>query len=113
MFYFSPLRGTSVNNPSHINEPPGTDPVIESTFQAMEKVNMINQPEFFRLFKEMRPHLLEQAYVIVRPAPYTYNLWWPWLKNFYGQSTSNANATTLRFVRYHWIDQELKKSMGY
>lgn len=113
MFYFSPIRGTSVNNPSYINEPPGADPVIESTFQAMEKVNMINMPEFFRLFKELRPHLLESAYQIVRPLPYTYNFWWPWLKNYYGAATSASGVANVQFIRYHWIDKDLKKSMGY
>ncbi len=113
MFYFSPIRGTSVNNPSYINEPIGADPVIEATFQAMEKVNMINMPEFFRLFKELRPHLMEQAYQIVRPLPYTYNFWWPWLNNYYGQATSASGVANVQFIRYHWIDQAMKKSMGY
>ncbi len=113
MFYFSPIRGTSVNNPSYINEPIGADPVIEATFQAMEKVNMINMPEFFRLFKELRPHLVAQAYQVVRPLPYIYNFWWPWLKNYYGQATSASGVANVQFIRYHWIDQAMKKSMGY
>ena len=105
MFYFSPIRGVSANNPSYINDPPGTDAGIESTFQAMNNDLILNMPHFFQLFKELRPHLLEQAYVIPRPTPYTYTFWWPWLKNYYGQS--------IVFMRYHWIDQAMKKSMGY
>jgi peptide/nickel transport system substrate-binding protein len=105
MFYFSPIRGVSANNPSYVNDPPGADAVIESTFQAMDKQVMKNMPDFFRLFKELRPHLMEQSYVIPRPTPYTYTFWWPWLKNYYGQS--------FVFMRYHWIDQAMKKSMGY
>jgi hypothetical protein len=48
---------------------------------------------------------MEQAYAIPKPAPYTYNFWWPWLKNNYGQGSG--------YIRYAWVDQPMKKSMGY
>jgi hypothetical protein len=33
-------------------------------------------------------------------------MWWPWLKNYYGQPAAGL------FLKYAWIDQDLKKSMG-
>jgi len=107
IFYFSPIRGTSVNNPSFIDDPPGTDQVVETAFQEMNKNVLKNMPEFFRTFERLKPHLLEQAYVIPRPTPYSYSFWWPWVKNYKGQWSGFG------YQRYHWIDQDLKKSMGY
>jgi len=39
--------------------------------------------------------------------------WWPWLKNYYGE-TNVADATQIqRLFAYMWIDQDLKAEMGY
>lgn len=101
MFYFSSTRGPSTNNLSYINDPPGTDPIVEEAFQKINAAMMVNMPEVYRLMRELRPYLMEQAHVIPRPTPYYYNVWQPWLKNFYG----------FQSLRFHWIDEELKKSL--
>jgi hypothetical protein len=38
----------------------------------------------FKLSKDLSLYVLEQAWAIPRPIPYLYNMWWPWLKNYYG-----------------------------
>jgi len=107
IFYFSPLRGPSSGNLSYINDPPGTDPVVEEAFQAINSVVFMDNPKMYGLFKEMCPHLVRQSYVIPRPTPYTYNVWWPWLKNYYGQ------PDTSYFAQFYWVDEDLKESMGH
>jgi len=57
--------------------------------------------------EEIRPYLIENAFRVPFPQPYTYNMWWPWVKNTYGQ------GGVAYLLKYYWVDQALKKSMGY
>lgn len=41
------------------------------------------------------------------------NYWWPWVKNYYGESTATDDATFAAVVRFMWIDQQKKKAMGF
>ena len=102
MYYFSSTRGPSTNNLSYINDPIGSDPIVERAFQDINSAMMIDMPKVYQLMRELRPYLMEQAHLIPRPTPYYYNVWQPWLKNYYG----------FQNYRYHWIDQDLKKKMG-
>jgi len=102
---FTPFRGTQSNNPSYVNDPPGTDLFIEGLFNNVNNNIFVNMPTAYQQYKLLKPYLLEKAYQITMPTPYTYNMWWPWLKNYHGQGTG--------FIRYAWIDQPLKASMGY
>jgi hypothetical protein len=47
---------------------------------------------------------LEQAFYIPRPSPNIYTIWWPWVKNFYGQGST--------FINYFWVDKSVKEDMG-
>ena len=53
------------------------------------------------------PCVLEQTWYIERSVPYSYNFWWPWLKNSYGQGLGQGE-----WLQYYWIDQDLKRAMG-
>jgi len=103
--YYRYDRGGSLSNPSAINDPPGTVPTIEASYQEVNKYLFVDMPKAYAEFKKLTPYLLEQAYIIPRPSPYAYNMWWPWLKNYHGQGVG--------LIRYSWIDRDLKKSMGY
>ncbi len=74
--------------------------------------NIGNQAEIDRLMKEYALHMIEQAYVIDPPFPYSYVFWQPWLKNFFGEYSLGL-ANYQGQGRYVWVDQELKKKMGY
>ena len=56
--------------------------------------------------QELMKYVLEQAWAIPTPVGYCTAFWWPWIKNIDG------NTSTL-FMKYHWIDQALKQSMGH
>ncbi|MEK7353687.1 MAG: ABC transporter substrate-binding protein [Chloroflexota bacterium] len=103
--YHAPYRNPAILNPSRINNPPGADPYLEEIYNEMQKYIFIDMPKVYQAFKKVPPYVMEQAFVIPRPTPYSYNFWWPWLKNYYGQGAG--------LIRYGWVDQELKKSMGY
>ena len=101
-FYFTSRRGPSSNNISYYNGD-YSDATIEAAFKKVNDAMIIDMPTVYKTLKELRPYIMESATVIPRPTPYTYSIWNPWLKNYYG-SASNT---------YHWIDQNLKKSMGF
>ena len=44
--------------------------------------------------------------------PLSYTAWWPWVKNYYGEIRVGAHRAAPIMARI-WIDQEMKKKMGY
>jgi peptide/nickel transport system substrate-binding protein len=64
-----------------------------------------------RLSRELLAKVLYDSYAITYPQKPTYTFWWPWLKNFYG--AMNVGAFRGPAYEYMWIDQDLKKSMGF
>lgn len=103
--YMGNSRGPGIWNPSHINNPYGSVPYLEDLFNEYNKALFVDMPKLYELVKAHNQFVMEQAYAIPKPGPYVYNFWWPWLKNYYGQGTG--------FVTYAWVDQDLKKAMGY
>jgi len=68
--------------------------------------------EYIRISREdLIPRIIWESWVIEMPAKPIYNFWHPWLKNFYG--AANPEPNTAGPIQYVWIDQDLKKSMGY
>ena len=39
--------------------------------------------------------------------------WWPWLKNYYGSFSIQDDCNFAEMMPYAWIDEGLKKEMGY
>ncbi len=39
--------------------------------------------------------------------------WWPWIKNYYGETNITDASQVVRLFAYMWIDQDLKEEMGY
>lgn len=89
------------------------DPLVNETRdKTLAAFAAGNDAEVDRLHKELMPYVLEQAWAIPTPSAYAYTVWWPWLKGYHGeQSPGICNGG--RWVKYVWIDQALKKSMGY
>jgi len=62
--------------------------------------------------KLMVREILDKAPHIFLPAPYVYTAWWPWVKNYGGELRAGADRPGPIHARV-WIDQEMKKKMGY
>ncbi|GAA5237015.1 ABC transporter substrate-binding protein [Verticiella sediminum] len=58
-----------------------------------------------------RVGLADAPYVYL-PTPYIYRAWWPWVKNYDGELFAGAVKPGPVYSRI-WIDQDLKKKMGY
>ncbi|MEE8418807.1 MAG: ABC transporter substrate-binding protein [Dehalococcoidales bacterium] len=92
---------------SRLDENAPEDPIIEGYFDTMSENLYTNWPAVYEAVEQLRPYLIEQAFKIPFPTPLVYTLWWPWLKNTGGMGEAGVN------IKYFWVDQDLKKSMGY
>ena len=99
MGYF---RGPNAFNVSHVNDPPGTNPIIEEAYNNQCEYVMVNYPEADRVTKEAYAYCLEEVFNIPMPAPWGYRIWQPWMKNYYGEYDPKF------WLRWAWIDQDLK-----
>lgn len=64
------------------------------------------------LARELTRHLLEQTPYIWLPIQYLYTAWWPWVKNYGGELRAGAVRPGPVYSRL-WIDQKMKKEMGF
>ena len=56
--------------------------------------------------------ILDEALHIWLPIRYNYTAWWPWVKNYGGELRAGATRPGPIYARL-WIDQDLKKKMGF
>src|SRR5882672_10962004 len=64
------------------------------------------------LIKLLTRDIVEKAPYIWLPTAYVYSAWWPWVKNYDGELRVGSERPGPIHARI-WIDQELKKKMGY
>jgi peptide/nickel transport system substrate-binding protein len=64
------------------------------------------------LIKLMTRDIVEKAPYIWLPTAYVYSAWWPWVKNYDGELRVGSERPGPIHARV-WIDQELKKKMGF
>ncbi len=65
-----------------------------------------------KMLRELTTEILDKAPYIWLPTPYIYSAWWPWVKNYAGELRAGAVRPGPIYARI-WVDQELKKKMGY
>jgi len=83
-----------------------------AAYQTMMSTLGRDDSKWVKALHDAMPDMLDNAWGIFMPIPYTYRVWWPWVKNYHGES-STGYARFNRNIRYLWIDQPLKKSLGY
>jgi peptide/nickel transport system substrate-binding protein len=64
------------------------------------------------MIKELTREIVDKAPYIWLPTPYNYTAWWPWVKNYNGELRAGAVRPGPIYARI-WVDQDLKKKMGY
>ena len=64
------------------------------------------------LIKLLTRDIVEKAPYIWLPVQHTYTAWWPWVKNYDGELRAGAERVGPIHARM-WIDQPLKKKMGF
>ena len=102
---FGYFRGSNSYNISYVDDPPGADPTIEAAFQKETTLVNVDFAGIDKLHKDTNVYILGQAFLIPTPAPYQYRMWQPWLKGYYGESSSKY------YIQYMWLDPNLKEQM--
>lgn len=64
------------------------------------------------MVKQFNAEILAKAPHIWMPQPRYFTVWWPWVKNYDGELTAGAVRPGPIYARL-WIDQDLKKKMGF
>lgn len=99
------LEFGQVWNPAQFN-----DPAFEAKLNEayLEK----DETALVKIIDELTTDVLDKAPYIWMPTPYNYTAWWPWVKGYEGELRSGAVRPGPIHARL-WVDQELKKKMGY
>lgn len=92
-------------NPSQWNDP---------KFSArMDQVYLEpDESKRIQMIDEMTTEIVDKAPYVWLPTPYNFTAWWPWVKGYEGELRAGAARPGPIYARM-WIDQDLKKKMGY
>ena len=114
---YAPLRAiTRLHSGYSTNYAMVSDPVFDAFYD--KAIAATSEDQLKQVLKEANERVARQHYVISLLQPMEYSLCQPWLKGYHAQIYSIwmgvGGASMLSFygARF-WIDQKLKKSMGY
>ncbi|MBI2850069.1 MAG: hypothetical protein HYX80_03390 [Chloroflexi bacterium] len=88
------------------------DPVINDAMTEIRLAALTDQNEAMRLYREkIFKYIVTKAYAVPDVIGTNHAFWWPWLKNYSGEEA--VGYDDYNWMQWIWIDQDLKKSMGY
>jgi peptide/nickel transport system substrate-binding protein len=93
-------------NASQIN-----DPYINDLYAKMTKIAATDLHQAMLDYRAIALYALDQAYGIGSPAIPATTFWWPWLKNYSGETSMGYSDAS--WPQYIWYDEAFKKSMGH
>ena len=94
----------------YTNNSQWNDPAFQDKMNAMYRER--DEPTRHKMVREMTRDILDKAPYIFLPVAYTYAAWWPWVKNYEGEIYGGGFWWQPVHARI-WIDQDLKKKMGF
>ncbi len=80
--------------------------------QIVEAATEMDEAKRNAVMKELGIYVIDEAALLPLGTPYLLSCYWPWVKNYYGETESGWTNYT-PFLSTLWIDQELKEDMGY
>ena len=86
------------------------DPAYEARMNAVYAER--DEAKRQQMLKEMTREILAKAPYVWLPTPYLFTAWWPWVKNYGGELRAGAVRPGPIYARI-WIDQEMKRRMGF
>jgi ABC-type transport system substrate-binding protein len=99
------FNGVGQYNSSYIND----TRVAEAAAKVPDYIG-IEEAKLAQQNADLMPYIIEQCWVIAKPNPYAYVIWWPWRKNWNGElQVGYYNYPS--YLKYTWTDQTLKKQM--
>ena len=98
-------RSSSVWNSARVN-----DPKVDA---ALDTIQQERDPDKVKKgVAALTNEMTARAPFLFLPRPRSFTVWWPWVKNYYGEISVSARRDAPVWARA-WIDQDLKKSMGF
>ncbi|MFC2038343.1 ABC transporter substrate-binding protein [Chloroflexota bacterium] len=88
------------------------DPYYDDLYEFIGNNMYGNPTELMSRLKEAGVYELESAWGIWMPGKNIYNMWWPWMQNYYGIDWTGW-AGLADWYKAVWIDEEMKAGMGY
>ena len=95
-------------NLSYVNDPKA----LAARDQMVSLFNSGDDAGADKVNKDFMPYVLGQAWVIPTPAQRVHTFWWPWLKNYSGETCVGMESGNA-WAQWIWCNQDLKKSMGH
>ena len=84
-------------------------------FDAMveELVKELDPAKRNEMIKAASIYLLNEVIAVPQAVKVQGRFWWPWINNYYGETYIASTNTWLEPSAWVWIDQNMKKEMGY
>ncbi|MCZ6854975.1 MAG: ABC transporter substrate-binding protein [Gammaproteobacteria bacterium] len=92
-------------NPSQYSNP-DVDRRIDEFHRLRDEAQRIE------MVRELTVDMLDEAPYLWLPTQYVYTAWWPWVKNYGGELRAGAVRPGPIYARI-WIDQDLKRELGF
>jgi len=89
------------------------DPYVNNCFDESAATVITDPERNAKVVKEGIQYLIEMAYSFQPPTPYLFTAWYPWVKGYSGELTPGSWAHFNTWYKYLWVDEVLKRSMGY
>jgi peptide/nickel transport system substrate-binding protein len=89
-----------------------SDPYVDKTWDDIVQNPKYTDKTAAVELKKLSLYIMDQVPCIILPTAYFYTAWWPWVRNYYGELRVGAHRIAPALARV-WIDQEMKKKMGY
>ena len=80
--------------------------------RILELMEERDEQKRIEIVRELTVKMLDEAPYVWLPTGYTYTAWWPWVKNYGGELRAGAVRPGPIYSRI-WIDQKMKKEMGF
>ena len=95
---------------AHTNGSYVDDPHVAEVRPTLKLAAVTDETRADRIHKDLMKYVLDQAWAIPRVYPPTYNFWWPWVKNYHGE-TSVGLWDDGKWPEWVWLDLDLKQKM--
>ena len=116
------IQGNEIANPinslyrfghseGYVNHSGYKDPEYDAIVE--ELATTLDPEAQLPLMEKAQLHLLRAIHVIPIQPDIAGHFWWPWLKNYHGETNVGGWADFETVLAHTWVDQQLKKEMGY
>jgi ABC-type transport system substrate-binding protein len=77
-------------------------PIIDAAWDSKEQG---------RLMSDLYPHMVDLALALQFPAPFVYNAWQPWVRDYGGERQVGYINPYFNWARWIWYDSDMKEEM--